>query len=200
MAVDGKEIKVSVAAAPAGDGARRGEVWICAVSKAVPIAIGRGENRGREVTYHNVVRNLLKVGDWTGAAGSWSVPLENIADDGVDAAVVYVQDGSRDKPGRDARRGLHLAALSGAFPSDRAIRMGCGRGSARTAAPDKSPPQNKKGPTCVGPGWGFGCCVGPIPTASGGWGLRNPKPKEPGQRSDDVLASRAGVRWAKFGR
>ncbi|RJF75735.1 DUF1223 domain-containing protein [Rhodopseudomonas palustris] len=99
MAVNGKEIKVSVSAAPNGASVQQGEVWICAVSKAVSIAIDRGENRGREVTYHNVVRNLLKVGDWTGAAGSWSVPLENIAHEGVDAAAVYVQDGSRDRPG-----------------------------------------------------------------------------------------------------
>ncbi|MBI5130720.1 MAG: DUF1223 domain-containing protein [Rhodopseudomonas palustris] len=99
IALSGKEIKVSVAAAPGGDGARHAEVWICSVSKAVPIAISRGENRGREVTYHNVVRNLLKVGDWTGVAGSWTVPLENIAHEGIDAAAVYVQDGSRDKPG-----------------------------------------------------------------------------------------------------
>ncbi|MFC0240622.1 DUF1223 domain-containing protein [Rhodopseudomonas telluris] len=108
MAVNGKEIKVSVAAAPADAAARQGEVWICAVSKAVPITITRGENRGREITYHNVVRNLLKVGDWTGTAGSWSVPLENIAHDGIDAAVVYVQDGSRDRPG---------PMLGGAFTS-----------------------------------------------------------------------------------
>jgi hypothetical protein len=27
------------------------------------------------------------------------VPLENVEHDGVDAAVAYVQDGSRDKPG-----------------------------------------------------------------------------------------------------
>jgi hypothetical protein len=45
------------------------------------------------------VRNLLKVGDWNGNAGSWTVPLENISREGVDAAVVYVQDGSRDRPG-----------------------------------------------------------------------------------------------------
>ena len=52
-----------------------------------------------KVTYYNVVRNLLKVGDWNGSAGSWTVPLENISREGVDAAVVYVQDGNRDKPG-----------------------------------------------------------------------------------------------------
>jgi len=60
---------------------------------------GAGENRGRELTYYNVVRTLLKVGDWNGSAGSWSVPLENISREGVDAAVVYVQGGNRDKPG-----------------------------------------------------------------------------------------------------
>ena len=46
-----------------------------------------------------MVRNLLKVGDWNGSAGSWTVPIENISREGVDAAVVYVQDGSREKPG-----------------------------------------------------------------------------------------------------
>ena len=95
MTQSGGQIKVSVAEA----GGKSGEVWICAVSKSVPITIARGENRGQQVTYHNVVRNMLKVGDWNGKAGSWTVPLENISRDGIDAAVVYVQDGNRDKPG-----------------------------------------------------------------------------------------------------
>jgi hypothetical protein len=99
MTLAGKQINVSVAASSNGPAAMHGEVWICSISKAVPIAIGRGENGGRQVTYHNVVRNLLKVGDWNGSSGSWTVPLENISREGVDAAVVYVQDGNRDRPG-----------------------------------------------------------------------------------------------------
>ena len=91
MSIIGKQINVSVAASRIPTAAH-GEVWICSVSKAVPISIGRGENSGREITYHNV-------GDWDGSSGSWSVPLENISRDGVDAAVVFVQDGNRDKPG-----------------------------------------------------------------------------------------------------
>jgi hypothetical protein len=99
MTLSGKQINVSVAASGKGPTSMHGEVWICSVTREIPISIGRGENRGREITYHNVVRNLLKVGDWNGSSGSWTVPLENISREGVDAAVVYVQDGTRDKPG-----------------------------------------------------------------------------------------------------
>ena len=99
MAVSGKQLNVTVTAASSGHTARQGEIWICAVSRAVPISIARGENRGREIVYHNVVRNWLKVGDWSGKTASWSVPMENIARDGVDAAAVFVQDGTHDRPG-----------------------------------------------------------------------------------------------------
>ena len=108
MTLSNRQLNVSVAASHPGSAASHGEVWICAISKAVPISIRRGENGGHEVTYHNVVRNLLKVGDWNGTAGSWVVPLENISRDGVDAAAVYVQAGNHEKPG---------AMLGGAFTS-----------------------------------------------------------------------------------
>jgi hypothetical protein len=99
MSLAGKQLNVSVAAASKATAVPHGEVWICSITKAVPISIGRGENRGQQITYHNVVRNLLKVGDWNGTPESWTVPLENLAREGVDGAVVYVQDGSREKPG-----------------------------------------------------------------------------------------------------
>jgi len=98
LSLTGHQIKVSVAAGKA-PAVSHGEVWICSIARSVPIAISRGENRGLEITYHNVVRNLLKVGDWNGSSESWTVPLENVAREGVDGAVVYVQDGSRDHPG-----------------------------------------------------------------------------------------------------
>jgi len=99
MTQAGRQINVSVAASGKSTLPTHGEIWICTITRAVPISIGRGENRGREVTYHNVVRGLLKVADWNGSPGNWTVPLENISRDGVDAAVVYLQDGSRDRPG-----------------------------------------------------------------------------------------------------
>jgi len=99
MTQAGKQITISVAAANNPPTATQGEIWLCGISKAVPISIGRGENRGRELTYYNVVRNLVKVGDWNGSPGSWTVPLDSVAHEGVDGAVILVQDGNRDKPG-----------------------------------------------------------------------------------------------------
>ncbi len=89
--------RVTVASAAKGSGA--GEVWLCAITKAVPVAIGRGENRGHTVTYYNVVRRWTKLGDWTGAAGNWSVPLADIERDGADAVAVVIQSGNAPKPG-----------------------------------------------------------------------------------------------------
>lgn len=109
VSVSGKHVNVSVAASTEPSSSNRGEVWICSVSKTVPITIARGENRGRALTYYNVVRNWLKVGDWNGSAASWTMPLENVSREGVDAAIVYVQDGSRDKPG--AMRGAAFTSL-----------------------------------------------------------------------------------------
>jgi hypothetical protein len=99
LTLAGKQLTVSVAASGNHAAAAHGEVWICSISKAIPISILRGENGGRELTYYNVVRNLVKIGDWNGTPGSWNVPLESVLHEGVDAAAVYVQDGSRERPG-----------------------------------------------------------------------------------------------------
>jgi hypothetical protein len=41
--------------------------------------------------------------------------------------------------------------------------------------------------------------TGPIPKAPGGWGLRNPEPKGPGQRSALLFAKPHGVGLAEVG-
>jgi hypothetical protein len=99
LTLAGKQLTVSVAPSGNPPAAEHGEIWICSISRAIPISILRGENGGREITYYNVVRNLVKVGDWNGNSGSWNVPLESVLHEGVDAAAVYVQDGSRERPG-----------------------------------------------------------------------------------------------------
>jgi hypothetical protein len=95
LAVNSGTINISVSAA---QNAAAAEVWLCPIAKAVPVAIGRGENRGRTVTYHNVVRNWLKLGTLS-AQSSWNVPVSQIRAEGIDAAAVIVQGGSHDEPG-----------------------------------------------------------------------------------------------------
>ncbi len=75
------------------------EVWLCPLMKAAQVAIDRGENHGRTITYHNVVRNWIKLGDWTGAQATWNVPISEIEASDGDAAAVMVQEGTHDKPG-----------------------------------------------------------------------------------------------------
>jgi hypothetical protein len=100
--------RVSVSA-PDGAPPPRGsvEVWLCALSKAVTVSIARGENKGRAITYHNVLRRWVKLGDWTGKANAWSLPLQGLAGDGIDSAAVLVQGGTVEKP-----RALLGAALA----------------------------------------------------------------------------------------
>jgi hypothetical protein len=76
-----------------------GEVWLCPLMKAAQVSIERGENRGRTITYHNVVRNWVKLGDWTGTKMNWNVPVSEIEASDADAAAVMVQEGTHDKPG-----------------------------------------------------------------------------------------------------
>jgi hypothetical protein len=96
MTVDDGRLLVRV---PGGaDGHSSAEVWLYGLLKAATVAIGRGENRGKTITYHNVARHWVKLGTWTGKAESWSVPLEEFADEGIDEAAVMVQGGTIDKP------------------------------------------------------------------------------------------------------
>jgi len=75
-----------------------GEVWLFGLVRAASIAIGRGENKGRTITYHNVVRRWIKLGDWSGKANSWTVPVQTLKSGSVDEAAVLVQSGTTEKP------------------------------------------------------------------------------------------------------
>ncbi len=79
--------------------AKAGEVWVFAVSRKVPVAIKHGENRGKAITYTNVVRSWMKVGNWSGGNATYDIHLVNITGDDINAAVVYLQEGSRNIPG-----------------------------------------------------------------------------------------------------
>jgi hypothetical protein len=80
------------------DGRAGGEIWLAALSKSATIAIARGENKGRTVTYHNVVRHWIKLGDWTGKAETYNVPMKDVQSGGINSAAVVVQSGVASAP------------------------------------------------------------------------------------------------------
>ena len=60
-------IEVTVAGADKGiDGGDEAAVWLAVFDRQHETAIRRGENGGRTLKYHNVVRNMMQVGTWTG--------------------------------------------------------------------------------------------------------------------------------------
>ena len=73
------------------------EMFVAGLAAAVTVTITRGENKGKTVTYHNVVRSWERFDGWTGKPGSWTLPA--LKRDGVDAAAVFVQAGSEGMPG-----------------------------------------------------------------------------------------------------
>jgi hypothetical protein len=98
---DGK-VTVNVPAST-GD-AQPAEVWLCPITAKAPVMISRGENTGKTLTYNNVVRRWVKLGDWNGKAASFSVPVADLpkgdyalAD--IDRVDVVVQAGVAAKPG-----------------------------------------------------------------------------------------------------
>lgn len=97
LSLGGGNLNVNVRAK--GAGRVGGEVWLCPLTRAVTIEIGRGENRGRAITYYNVVRRWIRLGEWNGTDAAWSVPMSEIKGDDIDAAAVMVQEGTREKPG-----------------------------------------------------------------------------------------------------
>jgi len=95
LSVAGDQISVNV---PAAKDSAKGEIWLCPITKNVPVEIGRGENSGHTITYHNVVRRWVKLGDWTGAASTYKIPVSDVTAVGGDAVAVVVQAGTKEAP------------------------------------------------------------------------------------------------------
>ncbi|MGA8158958.1 MAG: DUF1223 domain-containing protein, partial [Rhodoplanes sp.] len=95
VAVANGQVSITVGKGNAGP---TGEIWLWGVASAVPVAIRRGENKGRTITYSNVVRRWIKLGDWAGP-GTWTVPLAQVKAEMVDLVAVIVQTGSTATPG-----------------------------------------------------------------------------------------------------
>lgn len=79
-----------------GAGAGRATVWLMEVEPAATVAVGRGENAGRTLTYTNVVRRMTPLGPYSGAPARFEAPAQA----GAGARyVALVQAGAAERPG-----------------------------------------------------------------------------------------------------
>ena len=62
-----------------------------AVDPSVTVKIRRGENHGRRITYHNVVRNMMPVGMWTGEATTIRLRRQDVLAAGGKKCAVLLQ-------------------------------------------------------------------------------------------------------------
>lgn len=94
LAIDGNTMHISLDTrelAPAE--AAKGTVWVAVVEPEVPVTIARGENRGKTVTYFNVVRELIPVGLWSGESSHLSLDRAAVMNVPGARSAVLVQQG-----------------------------------------------------------------------------------------------------------
>ncbi|GAB4228795.1 MAG: DUF1223 domain-containing protein [Methyloligellaceae bacterium] len=88
---EGDELRIEVGDAPAGTRVRPATIWLALVKKSETVKIERGENRGRTITYHHVVRDLTPVGHWTGKSLTLRLPKHHLQSTGNDGCTVLLQ-------------------------------------------------------------------------------------------------------------
>jgi hypothetical protein len=80
---------------PAAGGATTdATVWLVLYDRSQTVAVKTGENGGRTITHANVVRDIRRVGGWTGQAARLVLPIDAATLRERSGAVVIVQSGS----------------------------------------------------------------------------------------------------------
>jgi hypothetical protein len=79
--------RLSVSGGDQGDAA----IWLIGFDDHHDVAVERGENRGRTLRYHHVVRELTRLAHWHGRALEVELPLARLGTAGRDGAAILVQ-------------------------------------------------------------------------------------------------------------
>ncbi len=67
-------------------------VWQVDIDHEKPVKIGRGENTGKTIIYHNVVRDTQNLASWNGEKKVISLNLDTLEHDGRDGCAILVQE------------------------------------------------------------------------------------------------------------
>ncbi len=75
-----------------GSAAKPSDVWLVRYEpRSIEVAIKAGENTGRTLPHRNIVRELVKIGSWSGGKASFAVPAAKLP--GL-ATAAFVQQGA----------------------------------------------------------------------------------------------------------
>jgi hypothetical protein len=89
--------KLTIETGPVADGdkakAKDGTVWLAVIQKEAHVPIKAGENRGRTLTYCNVVREMKSVGTWSDRPTTITVDRNAISKPSAESYAVLLQSG-----------------------------------------------------------------------------------------------------------
>lgn len=93
--------RVSVAVTHVGDnaievslgslGGQTADVWLVTFIREYTTRVLRGENHGKTLTNHNIVREVRRIGDWNGTAGT--IGVSDLSLEEGQSCAILVQDG-----------------------------------------------------------------------------------------------------------
>ncbi len=86
-----REKDMIVARLPDGKIAREATIWLVHYDRHQEVDIRRGENGGRKLAYHNVVREIDNIGLWRGDAMEVAFKLADLTEGGRDGCAILVQ-------------------------------------------------------------------------------------------------------------
>lgn len=90
---DGDELVVEVGTAAPGAPIGAATLWLAYVTRSADVAIKRGENGGQKVSYTNIVRKLVALGEWTGQPLTVRLAKAGMMAEEGDACAVLLQAG-----------------------------------------------------------------------------------------------------------
>jgi len=93
MSDNGTEITIEVGDSPNSSIAQKATIWILVTAASISVPVKRGENRGKNITYHNVVRQLMPAGTWTGKALKITLPKAGLGVESNSDCVALLQQG-----------------------------------------------------------------------------------------------------------
>ncbi len=90
-------------------------VWVVPTTHRATVPVTRGENQGKTLSYVNVVRGMVRVGDWNGEPATITAPLTATQAPEADSYVVLIQAERPSKYGM-TMPGAILGAAHGPAP------------------------------------------------------------------------------------